>query len=98
VRRLQRVRAVLGAAADAPGADPHGVLPYWIFAVDTLVHAARKLSVLGVGGRDTPAARRSLKREMSGLMWRFQRLWLARNRPSQIRITLRRYRRAIQSL
>jgi hypothetical protein len=96
--RLAAVRRTLAAAARRRGTDPERVLPYWLFAADTLAHAARKLAVLGGGGRDTAAARQALKREMRALVRRFKRLWLARNRPSEIRITLARYRKAIQSL
>ena len=80
------------------GADPHGVLPYWIFAIDTLYHAARKLGGLGPGGKDTPGARRQLRRHMSALRERFEDLWMRRNRRSEIRITLGRYDRAVKAL
>jgi len=98
MKRLESVRNALVAAACRPGADPHGVLPYWIFAVDTIAHAARKLTVLGVGGRNTLPERRALKKEMTSLMRQFERLWMARNRPSEIRVTLKRYRNAIKML
>jgi hypothetical protein len=74
------------------------VLPYWLFAVDTIAHAARKLTVLAPGGRDTPAARRALRREMADLKARFIRLWLARNRRSEIAITLANYNQAIRTM
>lgn len=96
--QLAAVRKVFVAASRAPGADPHGILPYWIFAVDTTVHAARKLTVLGQGGTDSPAARKALKAEMASLMGRFEKLWLARNRRSEINVTLKRYRAAMKSL
>jgi hypothetical protein len=54
--------------------------------------------VLGPGGKDTPEARRSLKRETASLMARFEKLWMARNRRSEIRITLALYRKAIGAL
>jgi hexosaminidase len=96
--RLARVRKVFEAAAREAGTDPHGVLPYWIFAAETIAHAARKLAVFGAGGKDTPAARRALRGEMLALRRRFVRLWMARNRRSEIRITLKRYRQALQAL
>ena len=96
--RVEKVRAVLNRHAKHKECDPVGVLPYWVFAADTIAHAARKLSILGPGGSDTPAARRQLKREMASLMKRFETLWMARNRRSEINITLKRYRRAIDSL
>jgi hexosaminidase len=98
LKRIEKVRKVLDAAARNRGTDPRGVLPYWVFAADTMACAAHKLSILGPGGMDTPAARRALKREMTSLMKRFETLWMARNRRSEIRITLARYRRAIKSL
>ena len=98
LKRLVKVRKVFVTRAKKKGVDPLGVLPYWIFAVDTIACAARKLTVLGHGGKDTPAARRALKKEMQSLMKRFEKLWMARNRRSEIRITLNRYRKAIRSL
>jgi len=94
--RLARIRPVF--AVVRRGEDPHGVLPYWVFAVDTIAHAARKLTVLAPGGRDTPAARRALQKEMTALKKRFTRLWLARNRRSEIGITLARYDLAIRTM
>jgi len=96
--RIRKVRDVLAAAARRPGVDPMGVLPYWVFAADTMVCAVRKMTVLGQGGKDTPESRRSIRRETAGLMARFRKLWMARNRPSEIRITLALYRQAIRRL
>ena len=98
VRRLERLREVFVRVQKQSGTDPSKVLPYWVFGVDTMMHAARKLTVLGPGGSDTPAARRALKRELTSLMERFEKLWLARNATSEIRITLRRYRRVLNAL
>lgn len=95
--RLDRIREIFIRYRGKRGVDPDRVLPYWIFAVDTHRHAARKLTVLGKGGTDTRENRRLLKREMRSLMRRFETLWMARNRPSEIRITLKQYRRAIDS-
>ncbi len=96
--RIHRVRKTLAAASRQKGADPLKVLPYWEFAADTMACAIRKMKAFGPGGRDTPEVRRALKREMMGLRARFVKLWMARNRPSEIRITLALYRRAIRSL
>jgi hypothetical protein len=96
--KLEGVRQVFAAYTGTPDVDPHGVLPYWLFAVDTLLHAAKKLAVLGDGGEDTPAARRALAGEMIALRDRFQSLWLARSRPSEIHVTLGYYDRAITTL
>lgn len=95
--KLDHVRVALAAHQGCKGEDPTGVLPYWVFAVDTLRHAARKLAALGPGGTPTPAALRRLRREMVRLRARFVRLWLARNRPSEIRTTLARYREVIRA-
>jgi hypothetical protein len=98
LKRLQPVRKAIADSAARRGADPHKVLPYWLFAVDTLAHAAGKLAVFGAGGRVTPAKRRVLRKEMTSLMKRFEKLWLQRSRRSEIGITLRRYRAAIGAL
>ncbi len=97
LKRVVKARAVL-VKARQPGVDPLGVLPYWVFAADTIACAARKMTVLASGGTDTPAARRSLRRELTALMARFEKLWMARNRRSEIRLTLKRYRDAIEAL
>lgn len=98
LKRLETVRKVLLATAQRSGTDPHGVLPYWIFAVDTIAHAAKKLTVLGAGGRNTAASRKALKAEMTSLKRQFEKLWMARNRPSEIRVTLKRYQAVINAL
>ncbi len=97
-RELLRIRSVVARYEKKPGVDPFGVLEYWLFAVDTLLHAARKLAVLGAGGENRAAQRRKLRSEMARLLKRFERLWMARNRRSEIRVTLRRYRKAMRSL
>ncbi len=98
LQSILKAKKLLAAQAKKKGVDPLKILPYWIFAADTIACAARKLSVLGPGGKDTPAARRALKKELRSLMRRFEKLWLARNRRSEIRITLKRYKNAIASL
>jgi len=97
-KKLAGVRKVFGECFKQKGADPHEVGDYWLFAVDALAHAADKLATLGDGGNDTPANRRRLRRDMTKLRDRFKKLWLARNRTSEIRITLKHYSRAIRSL
>ena len=54
--------------------------------------------MLGPGGKDTAAARGSLRKESQKLLERFQALWLARSRPSEMRTTVSRYRKAADSL
>ncbi len=108
LKKLAAIRTVLESSmatgrANPPGEpsspkDPHAILPYWLFAADTLAHAARKLIVLAPDGKNSPHARKSLRTEMRTLQNRFTRLWLARNRPSEIAITLRAYQTAMQGL
>ena len=98
LRRIDAVRETLAAGAARKGADPREVLPYWLYAVDAIAHAARRLTVLGPGGDDSRPARRKLKARQIALRKRFEALWMARNRRSEIRNTLRRYDRAIRSL
>ncbi len=91
---LDDVRAVLAKYAAKKG-DPLGLLPYWVFAVDTMRHAARKLAVRGPGGRGKAEGLRALRREMLGLLERFEELWLARSRPSELRIARALYRKTL---
>jgi hypothetical protein len=98
IARLETVRRVFVKTLKQKGADPHGILPYWIFAVDTIIHAARKLRLLVKDGTAGRPERKQLKDEMESLRGRFKELWTARNRKSEIDITLQRYREAIESL
>jgi hypothetical protein len=98
IERLGRARRVLAGEIGKRGVDPNGVLPCWVFAADAMVHAARKLRAFGAGGRDTARVRRELRLEAGRLLRRFENLWAARNRPSEIRVTRARYRRAAGSL
>jgi len=92
--QLEAIRAEFKAHALRRGEDPLKILPYWIFAVDTLRHAARKLACYGRGAKAGADARSGLRRELALLKIRFRTLWLARNRPSEIRITLANYHKA----
>lgn len=96
--RLAAIRKVFVSLAGEKGVDGFGVLPYWIFAVDTIDCAAHKVEAFGEGGSDTPAARAAIADELRALRRRFVSLWNARNRPSEIRITLARYDAAIAGL
>ncbi len=98
LKKMEKVRAALIEAKKTKGSDPQNILSYWIFAVDTTSHAARKLAILGPKGDNAPAKRKALAREMTALQKRFEKLWMARNRRSNINITLKRYRAAIKSL
>ncbi|MBA4387600.1 MAG: hypothetical protein C0404_06435 [Verrucomicrobia bacterium] len=97
LEKLAFVREAFEKVRASGGADPHEVLDYWLFAVDTIAHAARRLTVRGPGGSNTPAKRKAIRTEMRSLMNRFTRLWLARNRTSEIRVTLKRYRDSLKS-
>ena len=96
--RLEHIRAVFAARCGAPGIDPLGVLPYWLFAADTMVLAARKLAAFGLGGQADKAERTTITKAMRDLRRRFERLWRARNRPSEIGVTLARYDHAIRGV
>ncbi len=98
IKRLESIRKVFSKQAGQRKADPRGILPYYVFAIDATIHAARKLALLGHGGRNTTAGRKQLAAEMSALMERFEKLWMARSRRSEIERTLSRYRGAIEAL
>ncbi len=94
--RLGKIRDVFAAREGKVGLDPEGVLPYWIFAVDTTAMAVRKLAAFGPGAKPDADEKAAIKQEMRELRRRFKTLWLARNRPSEIGITLARYDRLIR--
>ncbi|MCF7855331.1 MAG: family 20 glycosylhydrolase [Candidatus Pacebacteria bacterium] len=98
IERLLQVRDVLEREQKGRTVDPLGVMPYWVFAVDTLLHAARKLTILGPGGEDTTEGRKDLKKELKRLRKRFEKLWMARNRRSEINLTLDAYNRVLKAL
>ena len=98
MRRLDKVSAVFEGHCGRRGEDPVGVLPYWLFAADTIRHAARKLTVVGENGKNTAAERSKLIVEMKELRKRFRQLWLARNHVSEIQISMDAYQEAIQAL
>ncbi|OGV60135.1 MAG: hypothetical protein A2283_19525 [Lentisphaerae bacterium RIFOXYA12_FULL_48_11] len=98
MRRLERIRQVFIGNSTTVKASHACIMPYWIFAVDTMIHSALKLSILGGHGKDTKANRLYLRKEMKILLKRFESLWLARNRISEINITIDKYRKVIESL
>ncbi len=63
-----------------------------------MIMAARKLAVLGEGGRDTGPSRKKLRKDMEALLKRFEELWLARNRKSEFEIARRKFRRGMRGL
>ena len=94
LKRLEHIRSIFKKHASRRGEDAVGVLPYWLFAVDTLRHAARKLTVYGYGGKATEKTRAGLVDELAALKTRFRALWMERSRPSEIRLTLDAYHKA----
>lgn len=94
--RLAAIRAVFTARVGKAGLDPIGVLPYWIFAVEATALAVRRLAAFGPGSHPDPVERVAITRGLRDLRRRFQKLWLARNRPAEIRVTLARYDRVIR--
>ncbi len=87
-KRFRAIGKVFATYAAKRGMDPHGILPYWLHAVDTMAVAADKLAMFGHGGTDTPAKRKTLKANYSKIAKRFEKLWMARNRRSEIKFTL----------
>jgi len=96
--RFRRISRIFAKHAARKGTDPHGLLPYWVYSVDTMAVAADKLAMFGHKGADTPAKRKALKADYRKLMRRFEKLWMARNRRSEIRITLRNMRNRLSAL
>ena len=94
LQELEQIRTVFRKHMSRGDEDPLQVLPYWIFAIDTICHAARKLTVYGYGGKVTAAAQTGLRREFASLRTQFKKLWMERSRPSEINIVLDGYRRA----
>ncbi len=97
VKELDGILSQLKGWRKQRGADPRGVLPYWIFAAECLRFAAEKLAVL-TGKTNTPAARRKLAGAQEKLLVTFRKLWMARNRSSEIAITVKNYKAAIKGL
>lgn len=98
LERLERLRKVIRKYAGQKDARNGHVLRYWVFAIDTLILAARKLKAFAPGGTDTKRTRQVLVREMARLEERFSALWLERNRPSGLKEMQARYREARQAL
>jgi hypothetical protein len=96
--RLSKARDVLQEYSKSRSVDPHGVLAHWIFGADCMIHAAKKLTVLGTGGKDSKAARLELAKEMEGLMVRFEKLWLSSCKRSEISICKKLADKALKGL
>jgi hypothetical protein len=76
------------------------ILEQYIFAADTMEMAADKVvafhELQGAGKAATASRKRRYVAAMKRLQARFRELWLARNRPSEMRITLKRYAGAMR--
>jgi hypothetical protein len=93
----EEVRQTLETESGLKTTDPHEVLPYWLFETEALIHAIRKYQVFGPDGSPTMADRCAFKEETRALERHFVNLWMARNRISEIRITLDKYKRVADS-
>ncbi len=87
-RDLEKIRATFAKAQKVKGVDPEGVLDYWIWAVEAMTLASRKLEALGVGGKLTAERKRKMLAEYRRLRNRFEKLWMRCNRRSEIKYTL----------
>lgn len=94
LERLGAIRSIFSSRPE--NADPQGVLPYWIYAVDATRLAVRRLLEYGAGGSANPEERRLIQKDLRNLSRSFQRLWMDRNRTSEIGITLARFDRVIR--
>jgi len=92
--RLSAIRNVF--ASRSQESDPQGVLPYWIYAADATALAVRKLLEYGMDPAGSPDERQAIEGELRCLRRRFKKLWLDRNRVSEIGITLARFDRVIR--
>jgi hypothetical protein len=95
LQALERPCATLArwARGSAAQGDPAGVREYYLFAAQTLRQAAKRIEAFGQGGQAGRAKLRRLRAEHRRLRRRFEELWMARNRRSEIRATLRIYDR-----
>lgn len=96
--KLQKLRETIQQEKAQRQSDPHRILPAWSFSVDTLDHAIEKCLTFGPRGEDTAEKRKELRREMQALQRRFEKLWMNRNKKSEIRVTLNYYKKAIEGL
>lgn len=97
-KALDQASESLDRFRETRGIDPHGMLPYWIFGADCYAHVARKLTVLGQGGKDTKAGRQSLINEMRSLQKRFVRLWNKESKESELRLNIEHFEGTIEAL
>jgi len=89
--RLKGIRDIFCDRAESYEFDSMGLLPYWIYAVDSTILAVRKLAAFGDGASGDPKEVQAISKDLALLRLRFRKLWMARNRPSEIGITLKRF-------
>jgi|GEM_PF-49636 len=92
--RLEYIRCVFSNSLESN--DPQGILPYWVYAVDATRLAVRRLLEYGLDSPPDPEERRSIHKDLRNLRRRFKKLWMDRNRTSEIGITLARFDRVIR--
>jgi hypothetical protein len=103
LRSAQEARETFNKARPSSAAIRQDLAEY-IFAADTIIHAAKKallakqLEKIAKIDRGLKKEIANLRRELKRLRRRFENLWLARNRPSEISITLKKIDRALVSL
>ena len=97
LKQLERIKSTL-LDTQSTATDPYGWLPYWIYAVDTLIFSARKLMTFGGGRQPGRKEKHALAKELKNISSRFEELWMARNQRSEIRITLKRFKAQIRDL
>ena len=100
IRSAEKAREVFEKARPSSPARRQDLAEY-IYAADTIIHAAKKALVAkrlrrGPTTKDLKNEIRALRRELRRLRRRFQELWFARNRRSEISITLKKIDRALQ--
>jgi hypothetical protein len=97
-KRLYEIHDIFVEHSKHTNEDPLKILPYWIFAADSLKHAVKKMVTVSQHINNTQEARENLVSEMKSLKKRFQALWRARNHISEINITLNAYDKAIKAI
>ena len=96
-RQLKKIRATF-LQTNNSARDKHGLLPYWIYAIDTLLFAAEKLIVFGGGRTVSKKEKRTLAIQLQNIATQFEELWMKRNQRSEIRITLKRLKDQLREL
>lgn len=90
---LNSIRPVLQKVNSTRGQDPLELMPYWLLAIDLTAHSARKLLLLTQSVKPSKAVIIAQRTELAALAKTFKDLWMARNRKSEIGITLELFRK-----